>query len=101
MKCQGNFTFKSLEYVDKGSFVNGNGQKVEYAGSYKLNVDEWNEGKLNQLKLKVPEDSTELVNQLRLLRPYQEIILECDVRFYNSVPKIVPIGFKKVDSNNK
>lgn len=101
MKCQGIFVFKSLEHVDKGSFVNGNGQTVDYSGSYKLNVDEWNEGKLNQLKLKVPENSTELVNQLRLLKPYQEINLECDVRFYNSVPRVVPIAFKKIDSNNK
>lgn len=101
MKCQGNFIFKSIEHVDKGSFTNASGQVVNYDGSYKLNVDEWVDGKLNQLKLKVSEKSTDLLNRLRMLKPYQEIVVDCDVQFFNNVPRVVPVDFKIVNSNNK
>lgn len=102
MKCQGTFVFKSIEHVDKGSFTDNNGKIVNYDGSYKLNVDEWGaDGKLNQLKIKVPEKSTDLVNRLRMLKPYEEIIVDCDVYFFNNVPRVVPVDFKKANSNNK
>lgn len=101
MKCQGTFVFKSIEHVDKGSFTDGAGKVINFDGSYKLNVDEWGEdGKLNQVKLKIPEKSTDLVNRLKTLKPYQEITVDCNVYFYNNVPRVVPVDFK-VNSNNK
>lgn len=103
MKCRGNFIFKSIEHSEAGSFTNDKGQVVNYNASYKLNLDEWVDGNLNSLTLKIPDNSIyiELVNNLRLLKPYQSIEIEFDLFFYNSLPKVIPVAFKKVDSNNK
>ena len=101
MKCQGRFIYKGLDKVDGGSFTNANGQVINYDGSYKLKLDEWNEGKLNDIKLKVPEKSKDLIENLQKLKPYTEILVDCDVLFYNSVARVVPISFKIADSNNK
>lgn len=101
MKCEGNFVFKSIEHVDAGEFKNPNGDVVKYPGSYKLSVDEWIDGKINEVKFKIPESSSDLVNQLRVLKPYQDIKLECSVNFYNNVIRIVPIKVQKLENSNK
>ena len=98
MKCQGNFVFKSLEHVDAGEFKNSSGDTVKYSGSYKLHVDEWVDGKLNTVQFKISEDSTDLINQLRFLKPYQDISLECDVVFYSNGIRVIPDKVKKIES---
>lgn len=101
MKCQGEFIFKSIDKVDKGSFTGSDGRTIEYQGSYKLNVDEWVDSKLNSIKFKIAEENKTLVERLKALEPYQKILLDCDVKFYNSQVKVIPIDFKIVNSGNK
>lgn len=100
MKCQGNFVFKSVEHVDAGEFKNSNGDIIKYPASYRLAVDELqSDGKINDVKFKIPESSTELVNQLRILKPYQNINLEFSINFYSNGASIrlIPEKVQKID----
>lgn len=98
MKCQGNFVFKSIEHVDAGEFKNSSGDIIKYPSSYKLSVDELQaDGKINDVKFKIPESSTELVNQLRTFKPYQNISLECSVNFYSNGVRVVPEKVQRID----
>ncbi len=93
MKCQGDFIFKSLTKVEAGEF-NNNGRLIQYPSSYKLTLDEWNEGNLNSIKLKVPENNATLISKIRNLKPYDKILLDCEIAFYNNSVKVIPVDIK-------
>lgn len=98
MKCQGNFVFKSVEFVQAGEFKNPSGDLIKYPASYRLSLDEVQaDGKINDVKLKIPESSTDLVNQLRMLKPYEKINLECSVNFYSNGVRVIPERVQKSD----
>lgn len=99
MKCQGGFIFKKIDKVDAGEFVN-NGNLIKYPSSFRLFLDEWNNGKLNEVKLKIPETSRDLVAKLQSLEPYSKVLLDCDIIFYNNSIRVIPSDVK-VASNNK
>lgn len=91
MKCQGNFVFKSIEYVEAGEFKNPSGDLIKYPGSYKLALDEVKgDGKITGFTLKIPETSVDLINQLRMFKPYDKINLECVINFYANGVRVVP-----------
>lgn len=91
MKCRGNFVFKSVEYSEAGEFKNSVGDLVKYPGSYKLSVDEVkSDGKINGIIFKIPETSVDLVNQLRMFKPYDKIDLECAINFYPNSIRVIP-----------
>lgn len=97
MKCQGNFVFKSVKFVAAGKFDN-NGKVIDYPASYRLCLDEVQaDGKIIDVKLKIPESETNLVNQLRMLKPYEKISLECSVKFYSNGVRVVPDKVQKLD----
>lgn len=98
MKCQGNFVFKSIEHVDAGEFKNASGDIIKYPASYRLFVDEVQaDGKINDIKFKIPETSADLINDLRLLKPYQNITLICNVSFYSNSVRVIPEQLQKID----
>ena len=98
MKCQGIFVFKSVEFVEQGEFKNSSGDLIKYPASYKLCVDEVQpDGKISDVKFKIPESAVDLVNQLRLFKPYEKINLECSVKFYSNGIRVVPEKVQKVD----
>lgn len=99
MKCQGEFIFKKIDKVDAGEFVN-NGNLIKYPSSFRLFLDEWNDGKLNEVKLKIPETSRDLVAKLQSLESYSKVLLYCDIIFYNNSIRVIPSDVK-VASNNK
>ena len=99
MKAYGKFIYKSLEKRDGGEFVNSNGQKIKYDESYVLKIDENVDGKIDERKLKVDKNNIGLLNQLKDLRPYHEIELECDVQLYQNSCKLIPV--RLTNSNNK
>ena len=98
MKCQGNFVFKSIDFVKEGEFKNSSGELIKYPATYRLSVDEVDlDGKINDVKFKIAESETNLINQLRTLKPYEKISLECSVKFYNNNIKVVPEKVQKLD----
>lgn len=98
MKCQGNFVFKSVEFVEQGEFKNSTGDLIKYPAFYRLSVDEVQpDGKINDVKLKIPESAVDLVNQLRVFKPYEKISLECSVNFYSNGIRLVPDKVQKLD----
>ena len=99
MQAKGLFIFKSLEKKDGGKFTNERGQEVSYAESYQLKVDENNGGSINERKLKISKDNDVLIQKLMKKNPYDKIELLCDIQFYGSVARVIPVDL--VDGNNK
>lgn len=100
MQAIGDFIFKSLERKEGGSFENDKGQTINYNSSYSLKVDEIIEGSdVNERKLKVDEKNKVLIEKLKSKKLYEPIKLKCDVQFYGSVAKVIPVDL--IDSNNK
>lgn len=99
MRAKGEFVFKGLENKAGGEFVNDKGQNVKYGERYLLKVDEVVDNEINERKLKVDVNNTSLVDALKKLKPYDKIVLECDVLLYQNSAKVVPVAI--VNSNNK
>jgi len=99
MQAVGKFIFKSLERKDGGKFTNERGQEVNYDASYQLKVDENKDGVINERKLKISQKNDVLIQKLMKKNPYEPIELLCDIDFYGSVCKVIPVDL--IDSNNK
>lgn len=100
MQAVGKFIFKSLERKDGGKFTNDRGQEISYDPSYQLKVDEQKDGVINERKLKIPQKNDILVQTLMKKKPYETIELKCDIEFYGSVAKVIPVDLID-NSNNK
>lgn len=100
MKAQGKFIFKSLERKDGGKFVNDKGVEVNYDASYQLKVDENKDGIINERKLKISQKNDKLIQKLMKFSPYDPIELICDIDFYGSNARVIPIDIVE-DRNNK
>ena len=94
MKCQGKFKFKSITKRDGGSFTNNQGQVITYKPSFSLKVDEVTEKGIFERQFKIAEDSP-LLNVLVNVKPYDDIVLDFDVSFYESGIKIVLVDLIK------
>lgn len=99
MKAYGKFVYKSLEKRDGGEFTNSSGQTIKYEDSYVLKIDENVDGSINERKLKVDKNNIGLINQLKDVKTYSEIELECDVQLYQNSCKLIPV--RLTNSNNK
>ena len=99
MKCKGEFVFKSVEKREGGSFTNQQGQAVQYDMAYVLKVDETNDEGIFERKLKIDKANTVLLNKLRNFKPYDKIILICDVVLYGANARVIPVDID--NSNNK
>lgn len=99
MQSKGKFVFKSLEKKDGGKFINEKGQEVVYDSSYQLRIDENKNGVISERKLKISQKNDILIQKLMKLQPYDKIELLCDIDFYGSVAKVIPVDL--IDSNNK
>lgn len=100
MQAKGKFIFKSLERKDGGKFTNERGQEVNYDASYQLKVDENKDGVINERKLKISQKNDVLIQKLMKKNPYEPIELLCDIDFYGSVAKVIPVDLID-NSNNK
>lgn len=92
MKAKGEFVFKGLDDRKAGEFTNDKGQVVKYNESKVLKVDEVVDGSINERKLKIDANNTFLIDKLKKLKPYDHIILECDVLLYANSAKVVPVA---------
>lgn len=91
MKCQGKFKFKGIEKREGGSFTNAQGRQINYDESYSLKVDEETEKGIFERNFKVKKDS-DLVDDLLLVKPYTNIILEFDITFYGRNISVIPVA---------
>ena len=98
MKCLGDFVFKGIEERQGGEFKNSQGQLIKYDSSYVIKVDEVTENGIFERKLKVPKTNVDLINKLKQKKPYEKISLLCDVSFYGSQARVIPVDLKQ---NNK
>lgn len=98
MKCKGEFVFKSVEKRDGGSFTNDKGQAVNYDMAYILKVDELTSEGIYERKLKIDKANSVLLSKLQNFKPYDKIILVCDVVLYGANARVIPVD---IDSNNK
>lgn len=94
MQCEGMFKFRGLNHVDAGTFINNNGEKVQYNESYKLKVDELTNYGLQERVFKLAPDNN-LLPTLRQLNVYDDLHLVFDVLVYSSGARLVPVGIVK------
>ena len=95
MKCQGKFKYKGIEKKDAGSFVNSQGQKIDYPSKYAIKVDEVTPNGAFERIFKVEIESP-IIPQLSQKNMYDDINLEFDIQIAsNGSAKIVPINVLK------
>lgn len=102
MIAKGKLIFKGVSEREGGVFQDESGKSVNYDMAYILKVDELqDDGTYAEKKLKIDKGNTGLVSQLKDIKPYTEIELECNVKLYNNACKIIPIRLLNTNSNNK
>lgn len=85
MKCQGNFIFKTLTHRNAGVFKDSEGNEINYPSAYILKVDElMSNGDINERKFKIDDKETAIINGLKTLKAYQEIVINFEVTLYTS-----------------
>lgn len=85
MKCQGNFIFKTLTHRNAGVFKDSEGNEINYPSAYILKVDElMSNGDINERKFKIDDKETSIINSLKTLKAYQEIVIDFEVTLYTS-----------------
>lgn len=85
MKCQGNFIFKTLTHRNAGVFKDSEGNEINYPSAYILKVDElMSNGDINERKFKIDDKETAIINGLKTLKAYQEIVINFEVTLYAS-----------------
>lgn len=94
MKCRGKFKFKEITKRESGTFINAQGQQINYDESYALKVDEKTERGIQERVFKVAKDSS-LIPELKKMTEYTDIILDFDVVFFGSIIRIIPVEIVK------
>lgn len=85
MKCQGSFIFKTLTHRNAGVFKDSEGNEINYPSAYILKVDElMSNGDINERKFKIDDKETSIINSLKTLKAYQEIVIDFEVTLYTS-----------------
>lgn len=85
MKCQGNFIFKTLTHRNAGVFKASEGAEINYPSAYILKVDEiMSNGDINERKFKIDDKKSSIINILKGLKPYQEIVIDFEITLYTS-----------------
>lgn len=87
--------YKGVKEIKAGSFVNSNGQNVNYNGSYKIIFDQLINGIPKETDLKISKEIA--VNITPNCKPYDKIVLNLDITIYgnnNISVKVVSIEKK-------
>lgn len=87
--------YKGVREVKAGSFVNSDGVKVSYNGSYKILFDQIINGIPKETELKISKDIA--LNITPNCKPYDKIVINLDITIYgnnNISVKVVSIEKK-------
>lgn len=99
MIAKGKFKFKSIEEKSGGEFVNSQGQKIKYDGSYSIKVDEITDNGIYERRFKVNLNENSLISKLKQLNPYTDVEITFYIQFYGNSTKVVPTDI--ISCNNK
>ena len=91
MYCKGKVMYKGIEKREGGTFVNNNGQSIDYNSSYVVKFDEIIENKINERKLKFSTNNKKLFDKFNEISPYTPVDITCDVIMGSSVCRLEPI----------
>lgn len=95
MKCAIEGIYKGIREVKAGSFVNANGENINYSGSYKIIFDQLINGIPKETELKINKDIA--INIMPNCKPYEKIVINLDITIYgnnNISVKVVSIEKK-------
>lgn len=87
--------YKGIKETKAGSFVNSNGQTINYNGSYKIVFDQLIKGMPKETELKLAKDIA--LNLISNLKAYDRIVINLDITIYsnnNVAIKVVSIEKK-------
>lgn len=87
--------YKGIKETKPGSFINTQGQTINYNGSYKIIFDQLINGIPKETGLKITKDIA--LNLLPNCKPYDKIVINLDITIYgnnNISVKIVSIEKK-------
>lgn len=94
MKCQGIFRYRGLEKKEAGTFVNAQGQKIDYPAKYILKLDEVGEEGIEERCFKVALDST-FVPKIINTKIYDQVTIIFDIQFSkNGSTSLIPEDIK-------
>lgn len=82
MKTAIQCVYKGVREVKAGSFINSNGEKIEYKNSYKLVVDQLINGIPKETDLKVSREIA--INIMPNFKPYDKIVVNLDIIVYSN-----------------
>lgn len=95
MKLSIECIYKGIREIKAGSFINNNGQSINYNGSYKIIFDQILNGVPKETELKISKEIA--MNILPNSKPYDKIVINLDITIYgnnNISVKVVSIEKK-------
>lgn len=95
MKCSIEGIYKGIRETKAGSFINTQGQTINYNGSYKIIFDQPINGIPKETDLKITKEIA--VNIMPNCKPYDKIVINLDITIYgnnNISVKVVSIEKK-------
>lgn len=87
--------YKGIRETKAGSFINTNGQTINYNGSYKIIFDQLINGIPKETELKITKEIA--MNLMPNSKPYDKIVVNLDITIYgnnNIAVKVVSIEKK-------
>lgn len=87
--------YKGIKETKAGSFINSNGQTINYNGSYKIIFDQFIKGLPKETELKIAKELA--INLIPNLKAYDRVVLNLDITIYgnnNIALKVVSIEKK-------
>lgn len=91
MKCEGEFVFKGIEAKEGGEFTNERGQAIKFNPTYQIKLDEIVGTKTEERTFKFPIENKELAEKFKILKIYENILVQFKVDLYKSSVKLIPI----------
>ena len=95
MKCAIEAIYKGVKETKAGSFINTQGEKINYNDSYKLFFDQFINGIYKETSLKIKKELA--INIIPNFKAYDKIVINLDITIYgndNISIKIVSIEKK-------
>lgn len=87
--------YKGIRETKAGSFINNNGETINYNSSYKLIFDQMINGRPKETELKITKETA--INLMPNTKLYDKIVINLDITIYgnnNIAVKVVSIEKK-------
>lgn len=74
--------YKGVKEIKAGSFINSDGQNINYKGSYKIIFDQLINGIPKETDLKITKEIA--LNVSPICKPYDKIVINLDITIYGN-----------------